>query len=190
MYIPSYLDSGGCKKSSPVFNIFPDRKRRFDSSLIIDVKKCRFNHVQVITCRPLSKKLRPFPTTFWLMCPYLIKLAGNIESQGGVHSLEEFLKERNLYKQWHEYNFLHQLIRLKLLNKNLCRFMRKYNGKIFKSLIRGGIGGMKYDINNINVKCLHLQTASFIGLGFHPAGEWLASKKLCGDCSKSLCSSR
>ena len=187
MNIPFSCNSGGCS-ASPVFNISPDKKRRFDSSLIIAVKKCRFNHVQVIICRPLSKKLRPFPTTFWLMCPHLIKLAGTVESQGGVNELEEFLRANNFYREWHEYNFLHQRIRLKLMNKNLCNFMRKFHGKIFKSLIRGGIGGTKYDYKNINVKCLHLQTASFLALGFSPCAEWLKSKKLCGDCEKNFCS--
>ena len=162
------------------------KKRRFDPSLIIGVKKCRFNHVQVLTCRPLSKKLRPFPTTFWLTCPYLAKLAGTVEAQGGVKELENFLVNRNLNHQWREYNFFHQLIRLKILNKNLCGFMRKYHGKIFRTLIRGGVGGIHYDFENISVKCLHLQTASFVALGHHPGGEWLKSKGLCGDCGKEI----
>ena len=186
MYIPSYLiKSGRCKTAFPVFN-----KRRFDPSLIIDVKKCRFNYAQVITCRPFSDKLRPFPTTFWLVCPHLIKLAGKIESQGGVNELENFLKTNNLHKQWHEYNFLHQLIRLKLINKNLSNFMRKYHGKIFHSLIRGGIGGIRYEYENINVKCLHLQTSSFIALGHHVAEKWLKEKNLCGDCNIKSCMKR
>ena len=179
------FNSGGCEKASPFFN-----RRRFDSSLVIDVKKCRFNHIQVLICKPLSKKLRPFPTTFWLMCPHLIKLAGKIESQGGVNELENFLRVNNLYHEWHEYNFLHQVIRLKLLNKNLSKFMRNYHGKIFKSLIRGGVGGIRYDYKNINAKCLHLQTASFIGLGRHPGEKWLKEKNLCGDCEKNFCSNR
>ena len=186
-----FSSKGRCD-SSPFFNIFPERKRRFDPSLITGVKKCRYNHIQVIVCKPLSKKLRPFPTTYWLMCPYLIKRAGEIESQGGVKELENFLRGKNLYREWHEYNFMHQVIRLKLIDKNLADFMRKYHGKIFKSLIRGGVGGTKYDSQNINLKCLHLQTASFIGLNRHPGSEWLKSKGLSGGacCEKNLCSLR
>ncbi|MBQ9419609.1 MAG: DUF501 domain-containing protein, partial [Synergistaceae bacterium] len=164
--------------------------RRFDSSLIVAVKKCRFNHVQVITCRPLSKKHRPFPTTFWLMCPYLVKLAGTVESQGGVKALEDYMTVGGLLSEWRKYNFLHQLVRLKLIDRHTSSFMRKYHGKIFKSLMRGGIGGMNYNTPNINIKCLHLQTASFIGLGFHPASEWLKSKGLFGDCSVRFCVKR
>ena len=180
--------AGRCEKSSSGFNIVLDKKRRFDSSLIVDVKKCRFNHVQVIICKPFSKSLRPFPATFWLMCPYLIKLAGTIESQNGVNELENFLTLHELHHQWRKYNFEHQKIRMKLMNKNLAKFMRKYHERIFKNLIRGGVGGIRYDTEKINVKCLHLQTASFIALGRHPAGEWLKSKGLCGDCGRALCS--
>ena len=170
-------------------NIFNVKKRRFDSSLIIDVKKCRFNHAQVIICKPLAKKFRPFPTSFWLVCPYLIKLAGKIESDGGVKELEKFLIENKLKKQWREYNFLHQKIRLKLINKNLAKFLRLFHGKIFKNLIRGGVGGIHYDSENVNVKCLHLQTASFIGLNHHPGEKWLKSKGLCpgSNCEKNFC---
>ena len=160
-------------------NDFNVKNRRFDSSLILDVKKCFFNQPQVIICKPLAKKFRPFPTTFWLVCPYLIKLAGKIESDGGVKELEKFLIENNLKKQWREYNFLHQKIRLKLINKNLAKFLRRFHGKIFRNLIRGGVGGIHYDSENVNVKCLHLQTASFIGTGHHPGAQWLISKGLC-----------
>ena len=164
-------------KESPVFS-----NRRFDPSLIISAKSCKFGYAQVIVCKPLSSKLRPFPTTFWLTCPYLIKLAGKIESQGGIDELESYMKDKKLYREWQKYNYLHQVIRLNLLDKNLSAFMRKYHSKIFRTLVRSGIGGMIYGRDDINVKCLHLQTASFLGLDFHPAGEWLKSKGLCGNC--------
>ena len=164
-------------KESPVF-----AKRRFDPSLIISAKHCKFGYAQVIICKPFSNKLRPFPTTFWLTCPYLIKLAGKIESQGGIDELESFMRNENLYHEWQQYNYLHQIVRLNLIEKNLCNFMRKYHTKIFRSLTRSGIGGMIYGRDDINVKCLHLQTASFLGLGFHPASEWLKAKGLYGNC--------
>lgn len=160
------------------------KNRRFDASLIIDVKKCSFNHAQVIICKPIGKSLRgfrPFPTSFWLVCPYLIKLASKIEANGGVKELENFLVENKLQKQWRRYNFFHQLVRLRLMNSNQANFMRKFHKRIFKNLIRGGVGGIYYDVAKVNVKCLHLQTASFIALGYHPGSYWLKSKGLCVD---------
>ena len=164
-------------KASPVFS-----NRRFDQSLIISAKCCKLGYAKVIVCKPLSNKLRPFPTSFWLTCPHLIKLAGTIESQGGIDELETYMKDNKLYHEWQNYNYLHQVIRLSLFDKNLRAFMRKYHNKIFRALIRSGIGGMIYGRDDINVKCLHLQTASFLGLGFHPADKWLKAKGLCGDC--------
>ena len=164
------------EKESPVFG-----NRRFDPSLIISSKPCKYGYAQVIVCKPLSNKLRPFPTTFWLTCPYLIKLAGKIESNGGISELEAYMRDNNLYHKWQEYNYIHQVLRLNLLDKKLCAFMRKYHTKIFRTLIRSGIGGMIYGRDDINVKCLHLQTASFLGLGFHPAEKWLKNKGLSED---------
>ena len=165
-------------KESPVF-----ANHRFDPSLIISAKSCKLGYAQVIVCKPLSSKLRPFPTSFWLTCPHLIKLAGTIESQGGVSELEDYMRANDLYREWRHYNYQHQVIRLNLLDKNLCSFMRKYHSKIFRALIHSGIGGMIYGRDDINVKCLHLQTASFLGLGFHPASDWLKNKGLYGTCN-------
>ena len=187
---------GRCgKRTSPVFvkreireleQNYSDRKQRFDVSLIAGVKRCRYGKIQVIICRPFSRKARPFPTTFWLVCPYLIKLAGKIESSGGVHELEEYIISHNLVHEWRKYNILHQVIRLKLSGKFTNKFMFKFKRKIFREVMRGGIGGIRAS-EGVNVKCLHLQTASFIALGHHPAGEWLRSKGLCEDCGKNIC---
>ena len=193
----AFLSPAFFREIQTLKDIYLDKKQRFDPSIIISGKLCEYGHIQVITCRPLSEKLRPFPTTFWLTCPHLIKRAGTVESCGGVHELEEYIQSHALHNEWQKYNFLHQILKLKLLNlngnENICLFMRKYHNKIFKSLIRSGIGGIKLtgEKDNINIKCLHLQTASYLGLGFHPACEWLDSKGLCGEnCGKNLCSEK
>ena len=179
---------GGCFRASPVFcgeiqelsGRYSDNKQRFDPSLIAGGVRCKFGGVQVLVCRPFSRKGRPFPTTFWLVCPYLVRLAGEVESHGGVRELEAFMTSRDMLHEWRSYNLLHQVIRLDLAGK--CSAFRKYHAKVFRSVMRSGIGGMKQgDI--ISVKCLHLQTASFIALGRHPGGEWLEQNGLCGDCS-------
>ena len=185
---------GGCFKASPVFRReiqelsgrYSDNKQRFDPSLIAGAVRCRFGHVQVLVCRPFTRRGRPFPTTFWLVCPYLVRLAGEVESKGGVRELEEFMTSRNMFHEWRRYNLQHQVIRLSLAGK--YSFFRKYHAQIFRSVMRSGIGGMKQG-DLISVKCLHLQTASFLALGRHPGGEWLRQKGLCSDCSgaRSCC---
>ena len=50
--------------------------RRFDPSLVLGTgPRCRFGGVRVLVCAPLAG-LRPFPTTFWLVCPWLVRRAG------------------------------------------------------------------------------------------------------------------
>ena len=186
---------GGCAiKASPVFSAdiqelsarYSDNKQRFDESIIVGCVRCSHGHIQVLVCRPFSHKLRPFPTTFWLTCPYLVRQAGMIESQGGVRELEDYMTSRGLIHEWRRYNYTHQVIRLRLMDKNLCRYTRKYHANVFRSVMRSGIGGMKYG-EGICVKCLHLQTASFLALGCHPASEWLKGKNLCGECLECIC---
>ena len=186
--------------TSPIFlreikfleSTYSDKKQRFDSSLVIaSGKRCKFNHVQVIICSPIScnsRVIRPFPTTFWLTCPYLTKLAGKIESQGGVSQLEEYIKSNGLIHDWTKYNLLHQIIRAGLINKNLREFLMRHKPGLIKNLMRGGIGGIKYKAGEVNAKCLHLQTASFLALNYHPCSEWLKSKSLFGSCNSNLCS--
>ena len=63
------MNCGGCRTASPVF--------------VAREILCRFGHVRVQVCRPWGRKV--FPTSFWLVCPYLVRLAGKIESMGGVN---------------------------------------------------------------------------------------------------------
>ncbi|MBQ6417363.1 MAG: DUF501 domain-containing protein [Synergistaceae bacterium] len=163
------MNCGGCRTASPVF--------------VAREILCRFGHVRVQVCRPWGRKV--FPTSFWLVCPYLVRLAGKIESMGGVHELEEYITSRGLVHEWREYNIAHQVIRLKLGARENA-FMRRFRARIFRDVMRGGVGGIRVG-DGVNVKCLHLQTASLIGTGHHPASEWLRSKGLCGDCGGDLC---
>ena len=157
---------------------YSDNKQRFDASLAAGCVRCRFGKVQVLVCRPFSRKGRPFPTAFWLVCPYLSHKAGVLESQGGVRELEAAITDLH---EWRRYNLLHQAVRLELTRKCERRFMFRHRRKIYRSVMRSGVGGIKQG-DAVSVKCLHLQAASFIALGRHPGSKWLRSKGLCSDC--------
>ena len=161
---------GGCRKVSPVF--------------VAREIRCRFGHVRVQVCRPWGRK--PFPTSFWLVCPYLVRLAGKIESMGGVRELEEYIVSHGLVHEWRRYNLMHQVIRLRLGGMRVNGFMRRCRGRIFRDVMRGGVGGIRVG-EGVNVKCLHLQAASLIGTGHHPAETWLKDKGLTGDCGCGCC---
>ena len=138
-------------------------------------------------CRPFGRKI--FPTSFWLKCPYLVKLAGKIESLGGVHELEEYIASHGLIHEWRKYNIIHQSLRVILGGRYENDFARRYRAKIFRDIMRGGVGGILVG-DGVNVKCLHLQTASYLGLNFHPASEWLKAHGLFGECENGLCAEK
>ena len=165
---------------SPYLCHAPKYNNDLDQNLIISSAKiCSHGKIQVIFCKSLNSKLKPFPNNFWLTCPYLIKLASKIEADGGVHDLQKYLTGNNKSHDWNKFNYLHQVIRINLIDLNTRRFLRKYRPKIFNSLRLNGIGGINYKSKSgINIKCLHLQTASYLALNFHPGSEWLNSKNL------------
>jgi len=146
--------------------------RKFDPGMVIGTaRRCVFGLPSVIVCSPLRDG-KPFPTTFWLTCPHLVKLCGALESEGAVAELERRRMERP--DLWTEYNLFHARLRLLLVQPAAARFLRKYRRGVWDTLRRGGAGGIDYlSRARGGAKCLHLQAASWLALGFHPAGEFL-----------------
>ena len=158
--------------------------RRFDPSLILGSgSRCRFGGVRVLVCAPLVG-LRPFPTTFWLVCPWLVRKAGMVESEGGVWRFEEWLASR-APGGWRPYNREHQLLRLSLMSPSARKLLRRFRPGVWERLRLVGVGGIRYG-DEIRVKCIHLQTASWLALGRHPGGSWLAKEGLDGDCGGTM----
>lgn len=154
----------------------------FSKSLVSSVaRRCAWGNPQVLTCYPVLRGT-PFPTTFWLTCPYLARKCGTLETEGAITELEKLLSEDE--SGYRRYNSLYALVRLSLLNPAEKDFMQLYKPKMY-SVIRGaGIGGIR-KCGKPTVKCIHLQTAAMLALGTHPAGKWLR-KRLgelsCPDC--------
>jgi len=146
--------------------------RRFDRAVVAGIaRRCIFGVPQVIACSPLRDG-KPFPTTFWLTCPHLVRLCGVLESEGAVTELERTRLEQPV--PWTEYNLFHARLRLLMVRPASARFLRKHRGGVWSTLSRGGTGGIDYlSPSGGGVKCLHLQAASWLALGFHPAGEYL-----------------
>lgn len=157
--------------------------RKFDASLILGTAhRCRFGYPQVIVCSPL-KGLTPFPTSLWLTCPWLVRLAGEAESNGGVGKLERWIKS-HASRGWIPFHIDHQRLRLALLPGETLKYLRRFRHQVFERIRHGGVGGIRYDrtAQEIRVKCLHLQTASWLALGYHPGEKWLEAQGLNGSC--------
>ncbi|MDO4785381.1 MAG: DUF501 domain-containing protein [Fretibacterium sp.] len=157
---------------------------RFDPSLILGMgRPCRFGGARVLVCAPLAG-LRPFPTTFWLVCPWLLRKIGTVEAHGGVRRLEDWLT-RWAPEAWRPYNRDHQLLRLKLMSPLDRELLRRFRPGVLERLRLGGVGGIRYGAE-IRVKCVHLQTASWLGLSRHPGEPWLVAEGLDGDCGGEM----
>ena len=145
--------------------------RRFDDSLVLAVaRRCFWGFPQVILCDPMGPS-GPFPTTFWLTCPYLDRLCGTLEGEGAVRCLEGFLVDRR--EAWIAYHEEAVLLRLALLGARGA-FVRRFRPRLWEG-IRGGVGGVRLQ-DRPRVKCLHLQVASWLGRGRHPGEAWLRSR--------------
>ena len=160
--------------------------RRFDASIVLGAAaRCRRGVPTVLTCAPL-RGLRPFPTTFWLVCPWLDRRAGMAEAEGGVRRLEAWLADHALAEH-RAYARLHQRIRLALLAPGQEAWLRRGHRALFDRLRRGGVGGIHAAWPEARVKCLHLQTASWLALGHHPGAELLDAWGLGGERGGAAC---
>lgn len=149
-----------------------NRNRRFDLSIVFAVAaRCSFGFPQVLVCRPHRRSGSPFPTLFWLTCPFLDRKCGELESLQKISELEEVFKSRKKeVAQWHErYVLLRNNISLKDIN------------------IPTGVGGINWQDVPYAVKCLHLQTATWLGLRYHPASDWLKEELEVTECGCGIC---
>ncbi len=154
--------------------------RRFDPSLALGAaKRCSFGIPSVLLCSPL-KGGKPFPTSFWLTCPHLVRLCGREEAKGGVGLLDRLLEEKT--GPWIAWNLLHARFRISLLSPAERAFLCNRSPALWNALRRGGVGGIDLRRGG-GAKCLHLQAASWLALGFHPGEEMLVRLLTPPECS-------
>jgi len=147
--------------------------RKFDEKIILGIAcRCLWHAPSVVLCRPLYRG-KPFPTTFWLCCPHAVKSCDSLEAAGGVRELEVFLEK--MPDAWRAYELWHSLLRIALVSKSERRFLASRRKAMWESIRKGRVGGTK-DTSKARVKCLHLQTASWLALGYHPAARWLEQR--------------
>ena len=161
------------------------RSRKFDLSLVLGIaERCRFGFPRVAVCSPL-RGCAPFPTTFWLTCPWLMHHIGAVEAEGGVGKLGRWL-ETYAPREWVSFNAEHQRLRLALLPEAEKDLLRRCQSRTFEGL-HGGVGGIRYAKNGVRVKCVHLQAASWLALGHHPGQAWLEAHSAGQTCRSAMC---
>lgn len=163
-------------------------RRNFSPSLVAGVsRRCGHGFPQVVLCRAMRGS-EPFPTSFWLTCPYLERLAGQLESEGGTSRMEAHITSSPARTRcWQRYHLLHASLRLALAGASRREFLRCRRPRIFSSLRGKGVGGISYIDSGVFVKCLHLQIASYLGTGSHPAYQWLNENVGMWECEWGEC---
>ena len=117
-------------------------------------RRCPYGYPQVILVYPLIEE-KPFPTTFWLTCPFLAEEIDHLEEAGWIKRMETLLKEDpGLNAQLQRAHRAYIEERMNLLSIEDRRFLNDLG--MSASLLDKGIGGIA-DFNRI--KCLHLHVA-------------------------------
>jgi len=134
------------------------------------VRVCEWGFPQVIQSSLIAEG-KPFPTLFWLSCPFLKEEVSRFESAGMIAEFEKRLEEDETFAG--EYLRAHSqtaLLKEELLEKAPVSEEQK------RLLMERGIGGIR---NLKRVKCLHLQLANFLGGVPNPVGRevWNLLKK-------------
>ena len=161
---------------------------RLSTEIILAVaRRCSYGAPQVLMCAP-EKRARPFPTTFWLVCPHLTRKAGALESENGVASMESEImasKPGAGISGQRRYNLRHAALRLALMPETRKNFLLRYRRRRYDAIRRGGAGGTAD--YSCRVKCIHLQLASYLGMGYHPAYDWMKRRVGAWECGDGIC---
>jgi len=161
--------------------------RKFDTDFVYEVaRRCKHGFAQVLVCRPFMSEGTPFPTLFWLVCPFLDRRCAELEAEHKIPELErELEKYAEDVKQWHKE---YATLRKKLTETADLSHIKNLEA-ILKSFEKYGVGGINRE-KPCTAKCLHLQTATMLGWK-HPLRDWLLSELgetecKCGDCKKCV----
>ncbi len=135
------------------------------------VRRCSFGFPTVIKSFPILDG-KPFPTLYWLTCPFMRTQISKIESNGGIKRYEELLFSSQ------------RLLDLEIkAHLEANEKIRSLVGEDFKDFFGGGMGGIK-DFRH--VKCLHMHVAYHLGGIKNPVGEdVLSSIKM--ECEDGIC---
>jgi len=128
-------------------------------------RRCPHGYPQVVLVYPLVEG-KPFPTLFWLTCPFLTKQIDRLEAEGWIKRMEKLLEEEEaLATRFREAHHAYITERNRLLSPE-DRASLEETGML-KDLLEKGIGGTA---DFARVKCLHLHVAHAIARD-NPIGD-------------------
>lgn len=143
-------------------------------------KRCKYGYPQTIKNYPIMNK-KPFPTMYWLTCPYLNEQISKIESINMIDKIqEEIYSDEYLSQKIYDSHQKEINERLEIIGEEI----NELPDPMKKTLIEKGIGGIsdfKY------VKCLHLHYASYLSGNENPIGEKVDKLLKSQNCENCIC---
>ena len=117
-------------------------------------RRCVYGYPQVVTVSPLFDG-KPFPTLYWLTCPFLFHAIASLEANGMIGQLEQEIRRNpdlaaGLVRAHRSYIEQRRL----LLSRDDLSYLEEE--RMLPALLERGIGGIA-DFSRI--KCLHLHVA-------------------------------
>jgi hypothetical protein len=141
----------------------------------------------VIKVYPLlrdSSKIEPFPTLFWLTCPFLAEQLSALEYQGYIKRLEQLLAEDERLRQEYYQNHRDYIAErwAALTEEDKALIEREGLTQVLKER---GIGGLA---DWSKIKCLHLHYAHHLARG-NIVGRWVENHFSIKECprERALC---
>ena len=140
------------------------------------VNRCDKQVSTVIVTHPLLES-RPFPTLYYLTCPFLVKEVSKLEESGLILGLQRLLAaDEALQRDFFQAQNSYREKRFSLLSPKERSKLDPSGAKVLK---KNGIAGVK---NLSQIKCLHAHYAHFLASGDNPVGEKVhqgLNKKMC-----------
>ena len=148
-------------------------------------RRCAYGYPQVVTVYPLLGG-KPFPTLYWLTCPFLHHEIAALEADGMIGQIErEIAASPKLTEQVVRAHRSYIKQRRRLLLRDDLAYLKE-NGML-PTLMQRGIGGIA-DFSRI--KCLHLHVAHAL-VAENPIGQVVLESLRKQECppGKVICTS-
>lgn len=145
--------------------------------------RCPFGLPETIVTRPVlredggtspERRVKPFPTVFWLTCPGAVRAVSELEALGYVRELQRRLAgDASAFEAYREATRSYANYRLSLLPADeAARLAAEHPGQ-YEAVARSGIGGVLGKPDAAGIKCLHAHYADYLARGTNPIGKWV-----------------
>lgn len=143
------------------------------TGLLAVAARCRFGQPAVVVTAPAVEGpdgvLEPFPTTFWLTCPYLAEEVSRLESQGWIARLSgEFKRDPQKAAALRAAHEGTAELRRQMVTPPIMERLERISPHAVRRLASAGVAGSRHFEA---VKCLHAHLADHLGRGGNPVGR-------------------